>query len=205
MAGINTTETTTETTFNTETNTPCVSGVKVGDLVTFGRPNGQKTEGRVIRVNPVSITVEQTEARGVVKVREAGTKWRLHPSLVQLVGEEKPLVPVTTGVKVKPPIAFKNKKRTTTVDAGDFQTTPSRPEAEIILDIRDVEVGLSPECLSHDGERSRKEVKAAAKRLNAKRVALVKELGREPSYQEIWGVPEFGSSESTEPGESAHD
>ncbi len=157
----------------------------------FGRPNGQKTEGRITRVNPASITVEQTEQRGVVKVREAGTKWRLHPSLVQLVGEEKPLVPVTTGVKVKPPIAFKNKRNTTVV-----QDSPSRTAQEIIDDIRAVETSLSPECLSHDGERSRKGVKAAAKRLNAQRVALIKELGREPSYQEVWGVPEFGSDET---------
>lgn len=113
MTDINTTETTETTTTPAD---PCVSGVKVGDLVVFGRPNGQKTEGRVIRVNPVSITVEQTEQRGVVKVREAGTKWRLHPSLVQLVGAVEPLAcgASPTG-KVKPPTAFKNKKRSTTV------------------------------------------------------------------------------------------
>lgn len=178
MADINTTETTT-TPADAD---PCVSGIKVGDLVTFGRPNGQRTEGRVIRVNPVSITVEQTEQRGVVKVREAGTKWRLHPSLVQLVGEEKPLVPVTTGVRVKPPIALKDKR-----------VSPSRSESEIINDIRAVE-----NCLSYSPSSSGsssgggKDVKAAAKRLNAQRAALIKELGREPSYQEVWGVPEFG-------------
>jgi hypothetical protein len=190
-------------TTSTET-TSTETTIKVGDLVLFGRPNGQKTQARVIRVNPVSITVEQTEERGVVKVREAGTKWRLHPSLVQLVGDEKPLV-AATGGKVKPPIAFK-KKAAAPAPAG-----APRPEAEILSDIRGVEVSLSPERLAADGERTRAQVKAASRRLNARRAALIAELGREPSFQEVWGAG-FGtsgetpvSSETSESSESSDD
>ncbi len=61
----------------------------VGDVVEFGRPNGEKTEGRVVRVNAASITIEQTEQRGVARVREAGTKWRVHPSLVKPLSKAK--------------------------------------------------------------------------------------------------------------------
>lgn len=61
---------------------------RVGDLVTFGRPNGEQTEGKVVRVNAASVTIEQTEVRGVSRIREAGAKWRVHPSLVRLVGSE---------------------------------------------------------------------------------------------------------------------
>jgi hypothetical protein len=196
--------TSTETTSTETTSTT----IKVGDLVLFGRPNGQKTQGRVVRVNPVSITVEQTEERGVVKVREAGTKWRLHPSLVQLVGDEKPLV-AATGGKVKPPIAFKKKTTAAPAPAPAGAGAP-RPEAEILSDIRGVETFLSPECLAADGERTRAQVKAASRRLNARRAELIAELGREPSFQEVWGAgTEFGtsggtpvSSESTETAET---
>jgi hypothetical protein len=56
---------------------------KIGDLVTFGRPNGEQTEGKVVRVNTATLTIEQTEVRGQTRLREVGTKWRVPPSLVK--------------------------------------------------------------------------------------------------------------------------
>ena len=50
---------------------------KKGDAVSFGRPNGEKTEAVVLRVNGKSLLVETTEARGLQRVREAGKKWRV--------------------------------------------------------------------------------------------------------------------------------
>jgi len=132
---------------------------RVGDLVTFGRPNGEQTEGRIVRVNAASITIEQTEARGQTRIREAGAKWRVHPSLVRLVGNSDAPAP-------KAP----------------------RPEAEIIAALRNIEMGLSPENLYCDGERPRAAARKVATRLNAERKALVAELGREPTPHELWGV-----------------
>jgi len=134
---------------------------RIGDLVTFGRPNGEKTEGKVVRVNAASITIEQTEVRGVSRVREAGTKWRVHPSLVSLVGGTAPA-----------PVAPK----------------AARSEADIIAALRRIEGDLSPENLYWDGERSRAEARRAESRLMAERKALVAELGREPSPRELWGL-----------------
>lgn len=128
---------------------------RVGDLVTFGRPNGEQTEGRIVRVNAASITIEQTEVRGVSRVREAGTKWRVHPSLVRPVGAS---------------------------------AAPKRSEAEIIAALRRIEAGLSPENLYCDGERSRAAARKVGAQLNAERKALVAELGREPTPNELWGV-----------------
>ena len=51
--------------------------MKKGDVVVFGRPNGEKTEAVVLRVNAKSLLVETTEARGLQRVREAGKKWRV--------------------------------------------------------------------------------------------------------------------------------
>lgn len=48
-----------------------------GDVVSFGRPNGEKTEGIVVKVNTKTVIIETTEARGMMRVREAGKKWRV--------------------------------------------------------------------------------------------------------------------------------
>jgi hypothetical protein len=132
---------------------------RIGDIVTFGRPNGEQTEGRVIRVNAASITIEQTEARGVSRVREAGAKWRVHPSLVRLVG----------GASAAP------------------APKAARSEADLIAALRRIENSLSPENLFCDGERPRTEARRIEARLMAERIAVVAELGREPSPRELWG------------------
>lgn len=136
---------------------------RVGDIVQFGRPNGEQTEGRVLRVNAASITIEQTEQRGVSRVREAGTKWRVHPSLVRLVSG-----PAASAAPVAPKAA--------------------RSEADLLAALRRIEASLSPENLYCDGERSRAAARKVAARLNAERKALVAELGREPSPRELWGL-----------------
>jgi len=59
---------------------------KKGDRVVFGRPYGEQTEGIVERVSLRSISVRTTEERGRLRVRDAGKKWRVHPSLVKKVG-----------------------------------------------------------------------------------------------------------------------
>jgi hypothetical protein len=138
-----------------------MSMFKIGDIVVFGRPNGEQTRGRVLRVNAATLTIEQLEARGQTRAREAGTKWRVHPSLVKLESatETAPAAP-----KAK------------------------RSEAEILADLRRVNLRLEPEYLYLDGERSRSAAHALEAKLNAERKALVKELGREPTPFEIWGV-----------------
>ena len=129
----------------------------VGDIVIFGTPNGEKTRGRVVRVNRKSLSIEQLEVRGQQRVRSVGTKWRCHPSLVRLADGTAP------APKAK------------------------RPDAEILSDLRSIESRLSPENLSWDGERSPAQVRAAARRLNAEKRRLTKELGRTPTFSEIYG------------------
>ena len=135
---------------------------RVGDLVCFGRPNGEKTEGRVVKVNAASVSIEQTEVRGQTRLREAGAKWRVHPSLVKHVGNGGTAAPVAA-------------------------PKPTRSEAELIAALRRIEASLSPENLTCDGERPRAEVLRVAARLNAERRAIVAELGREPTSRELWG------------------
>ena len=131
---------------------------KVGDFVTFGRPNGEQTVGKIVRVNAASLTIEQLEERGSTRIRQAGAKWRVHPSLVRMAGVA---TPAPAPVKMS--------------------------EAEIILRLRKIEFSLEPEVLYCDGERSPSEARRIAARLRSERADLVKLLGREPTSNEIWG------------------
>ena len=63
-----------------------------------------------------------------------------------------------------------------------------RLDALIIQDLRRVESRLSPENLHWDGERSPAQARAAERRLNAEKRALLAELGRDPTFAEIWGA-----------------
>lgn len=63
---------------------PATSQLKVGAIVLFGRPNGEKTKGKVIKVNRKSVTVETLEHRG--RHSSAGAKWKVAPSLLTVVG-----------------------------------------------------------------------------------------------------------------------
>jgi len=62
-----------------------------------------------------------------------------------------------------------------------------RTKEEIIKEFQRVECGLSPENLHCDGEISRTAANRKRIVLEKERKALVKELGREPTFNEIWG------------------
>lgn len=57
----------------------------LGDIVMFGRPNGEKTRGRVIKIAPKSIMVETIEERGYGRGSAVGKKWRVAPAFVTFV------------------------------------------------------------------------------------------------------------------------
>lgn len=63
---------------------------------------------------------------------------------------------------------------------------PKRTEAEIIRDLQSIECQLSPENLHCDGEISPSDARAKERKLLAKQKALIKELGRQPTDQELW-------------------
>tara|TARA_R110000824_G_scaffold49501_1_gene139017 strand:- start:153 stop:503 length:351 start_codon:yes stop_codon:yes gene_type:complete len=59
-----------------------------GQTVYFGRPNGEKTKGRVVKVNRTKAKVEQLEQRGVYKAHPVGTVWTVPFKLIWT--EDKP-------------------------------------------------------------------------------------------------------------------
>jgi hypothetical protein len=72
----------------------------VGDLVLFGRTHGEKTRGRVVKINASTIKVEQTEERGG---RPIGTVWRVASSLVYPL-EGSPALPALAPLVALPPM-----------------------------------------------------------------------------------------------------
>ena len=141
---------------------------KIGMKVMFGRRNGQQTLGEIVKVNPKKLKVKQLESRGVYKNHPIGAIWGVPKSLCtpvsdSLVGER--------GV------------------GKTFTPKPvsKRSDAEIIQELQGIECGLSPENLSCDGEASRTHIMRTYRRLNRRKAECIKELGREPTFDELWG------------------
>jgi len=124
-----------------------MNNFKIGDQVVFGRPNGEQTHGIVLKVNGKTILIEQTEARGQIRERQPGAKWRVAVSLVHHAVPRESDVPLV-----------------------------KRHPAAIQAEIDSVENQLSPENLFWDGERPRGQALAAGRVLNRRLKALEAEL-----------------------------
>lgn len=65
----------------------------------------------------------------------------------------------------------------------EISRAPEDREEEILMAIGRIDMSLSPECLSCDGELPRSEQRRRARELMARRDALEKELGRKVESQ----------------------
>lgn len=104
----------------------------------------------------------------------------------------RPKYPVSA-VRVRDNRGFKFHESTVrfALAASTRITAPTKPAAKrsedaIMDDILSVYVKLSPENISHDGERSRSEINRARADLNRQLRALFTEIGREVSETEAW-------------------
>jgi len=61
-----------------------MSGFRIDDVVTFGRPNGEQTLGQIVKINRKTLLVQTLEGRGRGGRTKVGAKWRVAPSLCQL-------------------------------------------------------------------------------------------------------------------------
>ena len=134
------------------------SDFKVGDKVVFGRPNGEQTEGTVVKVNPSKLKVRTDEDRGFARTRPEGTIWGVPPNLCRKV---------SVSVIVAP--------------------KPKRTDAEILRDIKGIFCQLSPENLHCDGEISRAAAARKEALLRAQLRNLEAEIGRRVSEDEAFG------------------
>lgn len=65
---------------------------------------------------------------------------------------------------------------------------PKRTDSEILKDLRDIEVMLSPENLHCDGEISPAQARKRGNKLLKDRSRLIEELGRHVTEIELWGT-----------------
>ena len=129
-----------------------------GQRVYFGRTHGEKTLGRVVKVNRVTCQVEQLEARGTYKAHSVGSKWKVPFRLLSPADDgPPPLVPPRAPVEPQ----------------------GTRSEAEIMSDVRRCYGNLSPENLHCDGEISVSAARRKERVLNRELKSLFRELGRE--------------------------
>lgn len=270
-----------------------IEDFKVGDNVYFGRGQGERTLGTVVKVNRAKLKVRQDESRGTHRTYPVGTVWTVPPSLCTKVGgavatpapkaqtpreilaakgirkgdiveftfrkcdgvltgtidrinakritikdvssDKYPggvycgpesilrkvgtapakQAPATLTLAVGQPVEFQGfswtARGTATLTGvvtrrnaakGTYEVygegrfhdlTPAqvkmagkRVDADLVAQAMGVYTSLSPENLTHDGERSRSEINAARARLNRALRALWKEAGREITETECW-------------------
>jgi hypothetical protein len=137
------------------------SNFKIGDKVLFGRPNGEKTLGVVEKVNAKFLKIRTLESRGD---KNAGVVWIVYLSLVEHAGDNQ--APV-----IHQPSAPRS----------DFQSTPApkkpRTEQDLVRALIEIDIQLSPENLSCDGEVPRSVWRKRAASLEAEQARLFAELG----------------------------
>lgn len=140
-----------------------------GMQVRFGRDNGEKTIGTVIKTNPTKAKVQILESRGNGRGSVPGATWNVPYSLMEPVdGAALPAVPVAPKVE---PLAF-----------SPFDAVTNH----LIAAINCIYGDLSPENLSCDGELSRAQVQAKYTRLQRALKGCFMALGREVGESEAY-------------------
>ena len=114
----------------------------VGDLVLFGRDSGEKTLGKIKKVNPTRYKVEQLESRGTFRTYRVGTIWTVPEELMVPAPGQSAATPV-----VEPPVApwapFHQKKpevKTLNFKVGDVVTFRGPYSTQIVATVEKVNV-----------------------------------------------------------------
>lgn len=137
---------------------------RIGMIIEFGRENGEKTKGEVVKMNPKMAKVKILENRG--RNSQQGAVWNVGYGLMTEVEYG------TTGHN--PIVSYSNPAD------EDFAYNPFTPACDVSImeAIVDVYTRLSPEWLTADGERPVHQIHALRGNLQRKLDYLFKALGR---------------------------
>jgi len=130
---------------------------KVGMKVVFGRGNGEKTLGEIVKINPAKCKVKTLEERGGGRGSVVGAVWTVPYSLMTPADGTAPQD-----------------------DPADLPLPVYMPygDARIMEAIVDCYTSLSPEYLTADMERPMNQVVALRNKLNQRLRHLFQALGR---------------------------
>ena len=144
-----------------------IEQAKIGMQVYFGRSQGEKTLGKIIKLNPTKAKVEILEGRGTGRGGVAGSAWSVPYSLMEPAdGQATPVVALAQTLKYNP-----------------FQ---SRAEQLILQAIMVIYGELSPENLTGDGELSASRVREKSATLHQQLRGLFAAFGRKVTEDEVW-------------------
>jgi hypothetical protein len=183
---------------------------KIGQRVSFGRGNGERTLGEIVKINPTKAKVKQLESRGRLATHPIGTIWTVPFSLIYpvingacgacdcadptcVVGLaqdcdcacHKPHAP-TGDAAMSAEIARLRAENEKLRQQAAQAAQPKRSDAEILREILGLYSALEPEVLSADGERSRSECRRIAANIHRRLRECFIEIGRDVSEDEAY-------------------
>lgn len=144
---------------------------RVGMVVEFGRSRGEWTKGEIVKINPAKAQVKTLEGRGSGRGSFVGALWSVPYSMMRPVAEARPEdFPAAYGPPGVP-------KSFSPADAP-YPYNPFHEDNLIMEAVVSIYHRLSPENLTCDGEKPRRQVILDKNRLESKLGHLFKALGR---------------------------
>jgi hypothetical protein len=156
---------------------------RVGLVVEFGRENGERTKGVIVKMNPKKAKIRIIESRGAGRGSHSGSVWGVPYSMMIAVQDATTDTAITMQSFAQPDNpAFKAFAQAKSMADQPVPYNRFTYVDNLILEaIYATHMDLSPENLTCDGELPVHAVNAKRSKLNARLTYLYKAFGREVS------------------------
>jgi hypothetical protein len=156
-------------------------------VVEFGRENGERTKGVIVKMNPKKAKVRIIESRGEGRGSQAGSQWGVPYSMMIAVQDATTETAIVMQSFVQPDNpAFKAFAQAKSMADQPVPYSPFAHVENLVLEaIYITHMDLSPENLTCDGELPMHAVNARRSKLNARLTYLYKAFGREVSESAV--------------------
>jgi hypothetical protein len=154
---------------------------RIGMIVEFGRENGQRTKGVIVKMNPKKAKIRIIESRGAGRGSQTGSLWVVSYGVIVAAQDATTETTIAMQSFVQPNNpAFKAFAQAKSMADQPVPYNPFTQADNLILEaIYCTHMELSPENLSCDGELPAHVVNARRSKLNARLTHLYKAFGRE--------------------------
>lgn len=154
---------------------------RVGMVIEFGRENGERTKGVVVKMNPKKAKIRILESRGAGRGSESGSQWGVPYSMMIAVQDATTNTAIAMQSFAQPNNpAFKAFAQAKSMADQPVPYNRFAHVDNLILEaIYVTHMELSPENLTCDGELTAHVANAKRIKLNARLTHLYKAFGRE--------------------------